>query len=442
MVKIRFLGATQMVTGSRFLVESDKARFLIDCGMFQGIRDEASNSLPFDFDPRSIDFVVLTHAHIDHIGLIPKLVRKGYQGRILATNSTSQIAYHLLLDAAKIQEGNQRRGEELLYDTNDALFALDMLESQDYDKEVNVNGVKITFEKVGHVLGASSVRVEVEGRILYFSGDVGRAEHPFMEGFDSKERAADYVLTESLYGGRMHEERSIIVNKLIEQINNTLERDGNVIIPAFALQRTQEMLNILKNAYRENRIKKKVDVFVDSPLATKITGVYSHAIFKNGVIGKELFDFDKVRYVNYSKNMIKKSKEQKIILAGSGMCDGGRIMGHLLTYLPDSRNSILIVGFQAEGTLGRTLISNPRPQEVEIMGKNVKVRAEICEYYGLSAHGDQKDLDAWLSRFNKDRLKKIFLIHSEIEGYEGMQKYSSLKDKMYVPKLGEEVRLI
>lgn len=445
MVRIKFLGAAKTVTGSSYLVTTESTKFLVDCGMFQGVDVESRNYDEFEFNPEDLDFVILTHSHIDHIGLVPKLIARGFNGKIYTTPNTAKIAYHLLLDAAKIQEYQLKRKHrgaknqpEPLYDTTHAIQSLDLIETHDFKEEFISNNVKITFERVGHVLGAASVRVEVDGKIVYFSGDIGRLDHPFLEGFDESRREADYVIMESLYGGVYHEDREETIKEMIQSINETLDRNGNVIIPAFALQRTQEILNIIKNAYKDNLIKRKVKVFLDSPLATQITYEYSHSIFKNETIGRELFEFDDLQFVRNSRRVIGGGKPS-IIIAGSGMADGGRIVNHLRRGLPDSRNSVFIVGYQAEETLGRSLTE--QPDRVSINNKNVTVRAQINEYYGLSAHGDQADLDAWLYRFDESKLKRVFLVHAEPERINNMMNKNPKKLDFYAPNWKEEVIL-
>lgn len=446
MVKIKFLGAAETVTGSSFLVNSENVKFLVDSGMFQGEDVVNRNALPYSFSPEEINFVLITHAHLDHIGLLPKLIKYGFRGSIYMTPATSAIAYHLLLDSAKIQENESMRGRRdgkvnssFLYDTTDALDAISRFRNIQFDEEVNISGVKIKFIRAGHALGAASIICELEGKRIIFSGDIGRREHPFLEGFDQTEKEADFIIMEALYGGQEHEQRKQTERGLLETVNKILQRDGNVIIPVFALQRTQEILNVLKKGYQDNIISKGTRVSLDSPLAQKITNIYSQNIFKENLLGKELFDFDELRFIKNKKRATMKKKLHGIILAGSGMCEGGKILGHLARNLPNSNNGILIVGFQAEGTLGRSLIEGSK--NVIINHKEVSVRAEIFTFFGFSAHGDRHDLHSWLKNFQKEKLKRIFLVHGEREKMELFMKDEDISDKAEIPKWNEEIVL-
>ncbi len=445
MVKLKFLGATQTVTGSSYLITHDKGRFLVDCGMFQGIKDVDKNLEPFAFDPKSLDFVIITHAHIDHIGLLPKLIKQGFNGKIYLTNATSNIAYHLLLDAAKIQEIGFTEGQmprliapgklRGLYNTRDALGAIEKFVATPFDKEIEEKGVRFKFENVGHVLGAASIKIVVENKTIYFSGDIGRFKHPFLKTFSLDNKEADYVIMESLYGGKEHEDYENMIKKFIEQMLIIIRRGGDVMIPTFALQRTQEILYNLRIAYQENLIPYNIPVFLDSPLGIRLTNEYSHYYSGDKNVR---FRFDQLRLVERSNRMIKTGGKSKIILAGSGMCDGGRILSHLVKRLPNEKNALFIVGFQAEGTLGRSIIS--RPKKIKIYNKLVKISADIFEFYGFSAHGDRKDLKKWLFRFDKEKLKTVFLVHSESEGAEAFKKYIDCSN-CHIPNLMEEIIL-
>ena len=401
--------------------------------------------MPYDFNPAELDFVLITHAHIDHIGLLPKLVKHGFRGPIYLTNETSAVAYHLLLDSAKIQENNLRdsrwrpsRGK-LIYDTTDALETIALFRPVKFDDEVNIDGVVVKFERAGHALGAASIMCKVDSKIIYFSGDLGRSEHPFLQPFDLAPRNADFVIMESLYGGIYHEQRAETIAKFERSINDIFNRNGNVIIPAFALQRTQEILYTLKKSYQDKQINKLEGVNLDSPLAQKITEVYTHSIFLNNSLGKDLFEFEQLRFIRNPKKLTRSKFESSIIIAGSGMCEGGRILGHLNKYLPDPRNGVLIVGFQAEGTLGRELLSGAK--SVTINKKSVPVRAEIEDFLGFSAHADHKDLTLWLNRFDKKNLRKIFLVHAETERMDAFIDKENLKNSAYAPEWKEEIVL-
>lgn len=445
-ISIKFLGAAETVTGSSFLVKGAGVSFIVDCGMFQGKEVEDRNNEDFDFDPKEIDFVIITHAHIDHIGLLPKLVKQGFSGPIYATSETISIAYHLLLDAAKIQEKNFQKGLSVaeLYNTTDALKTIDQFRAVAYEKVfASEMGVDVKFKHVGHVAGAASVFAKVEGKTIVFSGDIGRSDHPFLFSFeDSEDLGSDddvsYIVMEALYGGEAHQSREETEKLFLDQVVSTLEGNGNVMIPAFALQRTQEILNILKRAYLDRVLPSKYVTYLDSPLAIKVTEEYSRINFSGGINGSELFKFDRFRFVESAGKVIRRDRNPKIIIAGSGMCHGGRILGHLRNGLPRANNSVMIVGYQAEDTLGRELVDGAK--EVVINNKKVKVNAKINRFYGFSAHADTNDLDLWLKKYNTGSLKKVFLVHSETQRAQAYKRIH--RDiSMYIPSWKEEVVL-
>jgi len=442
-MKVTFYGAASTVTGSCYLVESKSVKFLIDCGMFQGIDVESRNFLNFDFDPSGIDFVILTHSHIDHIGLLPKLFKHGFRGKVFFTQETSLISRHLLLDAAKIQEYNEsRNGVKALYHTQNALEAIDAFETKRMYEEFSYKGIDMKFISAGHVLGAASIELIIEDKTIHFSGDIGRSKHEFLDAFDVNNKISDYVIMESLYGTKLHENKEEMIKKFIKQINLTFKRNGNVIIPAFALQRTQEILYILKDAYQNNLISPKVDVYVDSPLATKISHEYAQHVYRiNGEekLGSDLFYFDKFRFVNNKRRLLGKKGESKIIIAGSGMADAGRVQSHLIRALPDKKNSVFIVGFQAEETLGRELVNGKKV--VNIQNKQVNVSAQICEYYSFSSHADHGDLIKWLDCFDKDKLQKVILVHAEKQTMLTFKEELKAKYEVLIPEWKESVVL-
>lgn len=452
-MKITFCGAAKTVTGSCYLVETAKNKFLVDCGMFQGVGVEDKNLDDFHFNPAEVDFLILTHAHIDHSGLIPKLTKKGFKGKIYLTPPTSAITRLLLLDSAKIQENNSRikyndppaayNIRQTIYDTTDALEAISRFVPVNFHEETRV-GEDLTFEfiQAGHILGAASVLVRGDGKLIVFSGDIGRVDQSLIEPFETEGLShllPDFVVMESLYGGIEHESRNSSVAKLVDVINSTVSRGGNVIIPIFAVHRAQEMLEIIKIAISKGRIKSNVQTFLDSPLANEVTKLYTaNAKYLNSEFNSDgmsvkygigspegsllnRFNFENLNIVKKAKKSLKISGGAgSIILAGSGMADGGRVVHHLAVNLGNGKNSVIFVGFQAPGTLGNKISSGEKT--VKIGEQEINVKAHIEYIHGFSAHGDDKDLRTWLGRFGKDNLKNIFLVHSEIERSETFKK--------------------
>lgn len=444
-MKIRFLGATRTVTGSCYLVSTERARFLVDCGLFQGIGVEDRNYEDFEFDPASIKFVVVTHSHIDHCALLPKLYKEGFRGKVYTTIPTRGVMEHMLLDSANVQEIKYREAsrksksnkgwqlkqyieEEIplkrpIYDTRDVLGLLKTVEPVKFNQDLKVSkGIKIRFLRVGHALGAASILITVkEGREekkVLFSGDMGNTRARLDSRYDYPKKA-DYVVMESLYGGVEHEDRDQTEKEFVEAINKTRTRGGNVLIPAFTYQRSQEILYILKKAIERGDISEDVKIYLDSPLAIKILDGYKKfykflnpAIVSKVKSGGELFackNFILSRWARDSRRI--KRNRKSIVIAGHGMCAGGRIIYHLLDNLSDKRASILFVGFQAEGTLGREIIDGAK--EIMIDSKKVKVKAEIVKLFGFSAHADNNDLLKWVESLDKRVLDKIFLVHAE-----------------------------
>lgn len=433
MIKIKFCGAAGTVTGSNYLVTTDNGNFVVDCGMFQGPDVEHLNLEELSYDCEQVDFTMLTHSHIDHSGMLPKLHNEGFVGPIYATNNTIRISTELLLDSAKIQELNFKAGENygkytktkaMVYNTRDAEKTIDMFKPVDFEEEFEpVEGIKVTFHIAGHILGAASIEVKImdEGveKTIFFSGDIGRRESHVIDTFDQGFKATpDYVLTESLYGGETHPDRDEAVQILFNIINETVNRNGTAYIPCFAVQRTQELLNDFKTAKQNNVLKEDLNVWLDSPLAQRVTRIYTSALQNTA---ESLFDFPGLHYIKKFKESQKISRRGgQVIIAGSGMADGGRIMGHLTHALENPKHSVIFVGFQAEGTLGRELTEGAK--EVTIGSKVLKVKAKIYLIKGFSAHGDSNDYIAWLKRLTSEKLKKVFLIHAEPDRAEAFQK--------------------
>jgi metallo-beta-lactamase family protein len=437
-IRLRFLGAAQNVTGSRYCIGVNGSNFLVDCGLYQEREFRGRNWEPFTVPPNTIDVVLLTHAHLDHCGLLPRLVHDGFGGKIYCTTATSDIAEIMLLDSAKLQEEDAefkrrrheregRRGpypEVPLYTIDDAEASLPLFSPVRYEQSVEVgDGISATFYDAGHVLGASMIKVSIDKngqkRTILFSGDVGRWNRPIVRD-PTLFSEADYIVVESTYGDRIHESPSDIGNQLAEVINATLEAGGNVVIPSFALERAQEILYHINLLINERRIP-RITVFLDSPMAVSITDIferhpelYDEEMTKLVRLNKSPFDLPglkMVRTVEESK-AINSIRGSTIIIAGSGMCTGGRIKHHLVTNISRPESTILFVGYQAIGTLGREIVDGAK--KVRILGQYYPVRSRVAQIQGFSAHADRDDLFRWLSALKRSP-KHVFVTHGEPE---------------------------
>jgi len=465
-IKLSFLGAAQNVTGSRYRLEVNDTRLLVDCGLYQEREYRSRNWDPFPTPPHTIDAVLLTHAHLDHCGLLPKLVRDGFRGKIYCTAATSDIAEIMLLDAAKLQEEDaafkrkrhEREGrkspfpEVPLYTVDDAKAALPLFSPVRYGEAVQIgNGVTAMFYDAGHVLGASMIMVSVtqaeEERTILFSGDVGRWNRPILRD-PTIFAEADYVLVESTYGDRLHEDSTEIGNRLAEVVNSTLRAGGNLVVPSFALERAQEILYYMNELLVKRRIPQLM-VFLDSPMAVSITEIferhpdlYDREMTKLVSLNRSPFDLPGLkmtRTVDDSK-AINYIKGTTMIIAGSGMCTGGRIKHHLVTNILRPESTILFVGYQAVGTLGRQIVDGA--EKVRILGQYYPIHARIIQIQGFSAHADRDELFRWLSGL-KRAPKHVFVTHGEPETAKSFSNF--LRGKMgwdtSVPKYRAEVLL-
>lgn len=430
MFKIRFMGANREVTGSCYIIEYDGLNIMVDCGLYQG--DDSLNNRnrePFPFDASSIDYLFLTHAHLDHCGLIPKLVKYGFNGKIYLTSPTRDLFEITANDAAKIQKEDYLRdsNKEIIYSAGDVLNALSKCVTMGYDERLRLaEDVYVTFKQAGHILGSAYFYFEIDGKTILFTGDIGHKGQSIVKPLQTIE-GVDYLVTESTYANRIHSSREETEKILIENINATIARRGNVIIPAFAIERTQELIFSLKN-YISEKVIPVVPVYLDSPMAGKATKVFSK-YFKEfndqtqEVVkkGDNPFAFNSLRIIQDSKksgrissrNVSKnKNGDSIIVLAGSGMCTGGRILNYLYKNLPLSRTCIIFPGYQAEGTLGREIVDGAK--EVYIYNKKINVRATIVSLEGFSAHADENDMIEWLSSM-KQKPKKTFICHGDEE---------------------------
>jgi|SRR5579871_551420 len=442
-MKLTFWGAAQTVTGSMHQLEADGKRYLLDCGMYQGRRKEAEQrNRHFPFAASSIEAVLLSHAHIDHSGNLPLLVKNGFGGAIYATPATADLAQPMLLDTAHIQEKdaeflNKRknlRGEgeiDPLYTTEDAQKTVPLFQPVPYYtlKDLSAH-LRYEAHDAGHILGSSTILLrstenDREVRLL-FTGDLGRPSAPIIRSPDPPP-SADYLIMESTYGGRSHEEEGLVKDKLADVVNRTAAHGGKLIVPAFAVGRAQQLALLLHELSDENRVP-NIPIFLDSPLAFAVTEVFRrHPECFNDETrhyldnGNDPFGFKRLTYIQDAGES-KKLNDLKgpcVIISPSGMCEAGRILHHLRNNLDNPRTTVLITGFQAVDTLGRKLLDGWK--EVKVFGEPIRVRASIESLQALSAHADQSELLAWMKPL-AGTLKKVFLVHGEPEGAEALQK--------------------
>ncbi len=418
-MKITFLGATQEVTGSKYLIEDKGTKILVDCGLFQGDKElRGQNMDKFPIEPSSIDAIVLTHAHIDHTGYIPALVKDGFRGAIYCSKATYQLSSIMLLDSGRVQE---KEATDLpLYTEKDAEYALQFFKVVDYDTIVNIGtSLKVTLIRSGHILGSAFVILSDGKQTVTFSGDLGRPDQLTMKPPPYLEKT-DFLVIESTYGDRLHEQGDSI-KELGHIVNETVEKGGVLIIPSFAVSRTQTILYALYLLKEKNAIP-KVPIFLDSPMAIRVTDLFcdfkaEHAL--PPLLCDDIFDVATYTPTAQQSKKIDTLKHSAIIIAGSGMVTGGRVLHHLKSFISDAKNTVLFVGFQAEGTDGRALVEGAK--EIKIHDKLYNVRAEIKRINTLSGHADYNEILEWLSHF-QNSLKKVFVTHGEIEASRSLQK--------------------
>jgi len=466
--KLTFLGAARNVTGSCYLLETSESRILVDCGLYQERKYQDRNWGRFAFNPESIDAVFLTHAHLDHSGLLPKLVRDGFKGKIYCTQPTAEIAQIILLDSAHLQEEDarykakrhrreNRRGpydESPLYTTRDAEAVEPHFSAAEYGDCVRVTSdIEGCFYEAGHVLGSATIAINItrngERRRILFSGDIGEPDRPIIND-PAIFNEADYVVVESTYGDRTHSEHTSIdiQARLRDCINDTITAGGNIVIPSFALERSQELLYHLNELFLRKEIP-PITVFLDSPMAIRITEVFKRHgdLFDREMMqhlqrGNSPFSFKNLKMVQTPEESkaINFIKGSVIIIAGSGMVTGGRIKHHLVNNISRPESTILFVGYQAEGTPGSQLLGGAK--QIRLLGSTLPVRARIIRLDGFSAHADSDGLVAWLSDMHQPP-RRVFVTHGEKNAAASFAKYLSEQTgwKTLVPNYQDTVTL-
>jgi metallo-beta-lactamase family protein len=463
-LRIHFHGADREVTGSCHLVECAGRRLLIDCGLYQGGRDlDEENRRPFGFDPAGIDWLLLTHAHLDHCGRIPLLVKAGFRGEIVTTAATRELTRLVLLDAARLQEEEaerkarhaaRHRGRPVrpdpLYTTLDALDSLDRFgRTADYGRPITLDGgIRVSFHDAGHILGSASVLLDLEEsgrrRRVLFSGDLGYGGRPILRD-PHPPSGADVVVMETTYGDRRHKALQPSLEELYGAIGETLRQGGNVVIPTFALERAQELLFYLREAVESGRLPRALQVFLDSPMAITATEIFrrhpecydaeTSALFQNGRDPFALPNLHLTRETAQSM-ALNHIHAGAVIMAGSGMCTGGRVRHHLKHNLWRAECAVIFVGYAARGTLARIIIDGAK--EVKIFGERIPVRARIHTIGGFSAHADARELMQWLEAVGRPR--RVFLVHGEERAMGAFARHLH-HARVHMPRLGETFEL-
>ena len=451
-MKIHFLGASGTVTGSKFLLEMPEINIMIDCGLFQGLKElRILNWDPFPFPPDKIDVILLTHGHLDHSGYLPRLVAEGFKGKIMGTAPSLAIASIIVLDSAKIQEEQAQKANEEgfsihtpalpLYSLEDAENAIRLFKSVEPDKWSNITpDIKFRLKKNGHIIGATYIELDILGKIFLFSGDIGRDQDQLLDPPKPPEWG-DYIFLESTYGNRIHpEDDSDEILK--DAIQETIKNNSILIIPSFAVERLQTLMYKLWQLYNKNIIP-KIPIFIDSPMGNEVFGVFErfpswHKINSHDLAAMKNHFNIITSYKDTWKTI--DDKRAKVVIAGSGMVSGGRVLTYLRYFIDKPGTTVLLVGFQAEGTRGRQLLEGDH--EIKIFGKYCEVKAKIITIESLSAHADQKGLIDWLGKI-KNIPEKVFLIHGEPTALDVLR--VKIKDtyqwQVHIPYLNETISI-
>jgi metallo-beta-lactamase family protein len=459
-------GAAEEVTGSKHFLQIKDSTIMFDCGAFQGKRSEAdAKNRTWPFDAGKVEAAVLTHAHYDHCGLMPLMPKKGYTGNIYTTPASRDLASLIMMDSAHIQAKDleylqkraKKKGESFdlkpLYNEKDVISCLDQFVTVSYHRPfLLTDGVKATFYDAGHILGSAVTHVEInlngQKMDIGMSGDLGRQNLPILRDPEIIP-PVDYLVIESTYGDRLHDPIEMAKDKLTEVINRTVERGGKIVIPSFAVERTQELVYFIHLLHDKNRIP-QIPVYVDSPMATNATSIFRvhqecyDEETRDAFIAhhKNPFGFNELRYITGQEESkeLNALKEPAIIISSSGMCEAGRILHHLLHNIEDARNTILIVGYMAENTLGRKI--QEKQPEVKIFGDMYKLKAEVDVLNTFSAHADYNDILNYIGKLDYHKLKEIFLVHGEKEAQTNLQKLLSEKGyKATIVKPGEKYQM-
>lgn len=430
-MKLTFLGATFTVTGSKYLLEVGGKKYLIDCGLFQGHKElRLRNREPFPVNPGTIDAIILTHAHLDHSGYIPLLVKQGFKGKIYASYATRDLCEILLLDAGRIQEEDARRANRYgyskhhpalpLYTEEDAKESLKYFHGVDFDKIIQLqNDLTFSLSHSGHILGSSFITLKNKDTTLVFSGDMGRPHDPVVRHLDQI-KFADYLILESTYGNRLHPNVDVLT-QLEEVINSTFAKGGALVIPAFAVGRTQVLLYYIYKLKQEKRLSNHIPIYLDSPMAQNVTTLWNHYPEEHRLTKEECSKVCSIaEYVQTPQDSkrLNSSPFPSIIISASGMAEGGRILHHLAHYAPKEENTILFTGFQAGGTRGDRMLKGEK--EIKIHGHMVPIRARVENLETLSSHADYEEILQWLKGF-KTPPKQVFITHGEPEASESLK---------------------